>query len=305
MKKSISIIIPTYNRQQCLARLLQQLLTQTEIPNQIIVVNDHSTDKTKTVVANLRKEHSVVQLVTNHGHYQRDAKKTGLTYATGQYIGFLDDDIIIKDKNFFAKLQHYLRPDIVVQAKVILENLNKINISQELLIDRFSVRPYPLLEFPGINFHTGSKSRRLYPLIEFGNFWHTSLQKYFIDNNLIEDGYGESYASALRLYRAGIQIQLVPHLIIVHPGSPTGGSQRFDKKSLKVGFTPFHRGYFHNMIYIHARYWPLWVWLWLPYFFVKAIIALMHNRNLAGFKQFALQPITEAVIKFEFKRKYV
>lgn len=291
MKKTISIIIPTYNRVQILESLLQQLLAQTQIPDQIIIVDDHSTDNTSEIAQRYANRDSRIQYILNSGRYQRDAKKTGLKKVNSDYIGFLDDDVIIEDRHFFAKLQPHLKDTIVIQAKVILENMGKKNIPNESWFDRIAVRPYPVLELMAGNLNTGSRPRRIYPLIEFGNFFPKQYREYFIDNDLIKDGYGESYLSSIKLYQSGIPLVLVTELVIRHPGSPEGGSNRFDKKNILRGFTEFHYGYFYNMTYIHARYFPWWAWLWLPFFALKACIALAFNRNIRGFYAYGIKPI--------------
>jgi glycosyltransferase involved in cell wall biosynthesis len=292
---TFSLIIPTHNRAVLLTRLLGQLLAQDHIPEEIIVVDDHSTDSTAELVNSLARRHSEIIYVVNEGRYQRDAKKTGLAHASQDYIGFLDDDVLITDKDFFAKLRPQLQRDKVIQVKVILENLGKSNSPRETFIDRLSTRPYPLLEFPGINFHTGSRPRALYPLIEFGNFWHRSLRQHFITPELIKDGYGESYASALKLYRASIPIIFIPDLVIIHPGSATGGSARFAKTSLKNNFTEFHEGYFYNMVWLHKTFYPAWIALWFPYYFIKSVIGLLYNRNWRGWYKYAWQPTWRAL----------
>lgn len=291
MKKTISIIIPTYNRARILERVLQQLLAQTQIPDEVIIVDDHSTDNTFAIVRKYANRNKEIQYILNSGRYQRDAKKTGLKKANSDYIGFLDDDVIIEDKDFFAKLQHHLKNTTVIQAKVILENMGKKNIFHESWFDHIAIRPYPVLELMAGNLNTGSRPRRIYPLIEFGNFFHTQYKEYFIDKNLIKDGYGESYLSSMKLYRFGIPLILIPELLIRHPGALQGGSNRFDKKNILQGFTDFHYGYFYNMIYIHARYFPWWIWLWLPFFAAKACIALAVNRNIKGFYAYGIKPI--------------
>ena len=54
--KMISIIIPTYNRSKLLNRSIRSVLNQTFQPNEIIVVDNGSTDDTREMVSkNFRK----------------------------------------------------------------------------------------------------------------------------------------------------------------------------------------------------------------------------------------------------------
>jgi len=291
MLKSISIIIPTYNRANYLETLINQLLSQSQPPHEIIVVDDHSTDNTAKVVQGLASKHPRIKYVLNAGHHQRDGKRTGLEAATGEYIGFFDDDAQVENSHFLAKLAPRLHPRHVVQAKVILEQMGRKNRPDITWKDILATRPYPVLELVTSNFNCGTKPRPIFPLIEWGNFWHHSLKNYFIDNNLIKDAYGESYSASLKLHRARIKLLLEPSLVIRHPGASTGGSHKFHKKTMLADFTEFHYGYFYNMIYLHKRFFPYWVWLWLPFYFTKSLVALAVNWNLKGWYKYAYQPI--------------
>ena len=84
----ISVIIPTYNRAHILPRALDSVLAQTQLPIEIIVVNDGSTDGTKSVLSNysglkiIDQEHSGVSV----------ARNIGLEHTNGEWIAFLDSD---------------------------------------------------------------------------------------------------------------------------------------------------------------------------------------------------------------------
>jgi glycosyltransferase involved in cell wall biosynthesis len=299
MSPSVTIIIPTYNRAEELKRLLDQISLQTTPPEQIIVVDDRSTDETKLLLSKIVQENPSVHYLTNSGRYQRDAKKTGLSQATGDFIGFLDDDAVIENRQFFSTLRSLLQEDRVIQAKVILEQMGKRDLPNITMKDRLAVRPYPILELITTNLNRGSKPRTIFPLIDWGNFWHRSLASYLIDNNLVKDAYGESYSASIKLRQADIKLVIQPELVIRHPGAKGGGSHRFNKKAMTLDFTEFHYGYFYNMISIHARFFPDWIWLWLPYFFLKSLIALALNRNATGWHRYALRPIGASLVEHQ------
>lgn len=303
--KTVSIIIPTYNRAHHLERLLKQLDEQTVPPDEIIVVDDHSTDTTRRMVQVQVRDVGRIRYIENSGRYQRDAKATGLAHATGSYIGFLDDDVSIDDSSFFARLRTHIDSDRVVQAKVILEQMGQNDEPYSSWCDPLTVRPYPILELLTARLNGGIVPRRIYPMIEFGNFWPAHFKHLFIDRNLILDGYGESYASALQLYRRSIPLILIPDLVIRHPGASKGGSKRFDKQHMLRGFTRFHNGYFTNMIYLHARYFPWWILAWLPFYLGKACVAVVVSRDIRGCITNALRPLARAVWKFWIRREYV
>ncbi|MBI4021925.1 MAG: glycosyltransferase family 2 protein, partial [Candidatus Andersenbacteria bacterium] len=293
--KLLSIIIPTYNRADLLHQLLQQLAAQTQPPFEVIVVDDHCTDHTSRVVARQALRFPYIRYRRNDGQHLAAARRTGLQVATGEYMSFIDDDVIIEDNNFLAKLQPLLQPDTMLQPKVIMENFGQRNQPTLTAADIIATRPYPILELVYARLNRGSAPRPVFPFNELGVFWHRSLNPYWHDANLIGDAYGQSYSTATRLLRDGYKITLHPELILRHPGARFGGSKKFTKKLMTEDFTPFHYDYFFNMIYLNARFFPRWIWLWLPYFLLKSLTALAMNRNFKGWREYAVKPIISSL----------
>ena len=91
---SVSAIIPAYNSASTIIRALQSVATQTLAPQEIIVVDDASTDSTREIAANFASTSSiplrVITQPTNSG--PSAARNAGWDTATGDYIAFLDAD---------------------------------------------------------------------------------------------------------------------------------------------------------------------------------------------------------------------
>lgn len=88
---TVSVIVPTYNRAELIDQTLQSLLRQTRPPDEILVVDDGSTDSTQTVVAQFGPRVGYVHRA-NGG--KPAALNTGLAKVTGTYTWILDDDDI-------------------------------------------------------------------------------------------------------------------------------------------------------------------------------------------------------------------
>lgn len=86
-----SIVITSYNRAAYLTRALDSLLAQTEKDWEAIIVNDGSTDDTHIVVAPYL-QHKNIYYIKQNNRGCVGAKTTGIQFATGQYISFLDSD---------------------------------------------------------------------------------------------------------------------------------------------------------------------------------------------------------------------
>lgn len=92
----ISIIIPCYNVQHLIDRCLESVTQQTIGLEhlEIILINDASTDNTldKLMEWERRYPDNIVVVTYNENLRQGGARNVGLSYASGDYIGFVDSD---------------------------------------------------------------------------------------------------------------------------------------------------------------------------------------------------------------------
>ena len=93
MEKKLSIIIPNYNNEKYLKRSLDCVIEQTYKNVEIIVVNDGSKGNSDEIMKTYQEKDIRVKYVkhdVNKGLFQ--ARLTGASVATGDYIAFLDAD---------------------------------------------------------------------------------------------------------------------------------------------------------------------------------------------------------------------
>jgi glycosyltransferase involved in cell wall biosynthesis len=86
----ISAIIPTYNRNSHVLRAIDSVLAQTVPANEIIVVDDGSTDGTADATA--RRYGSRVAVIRQENAGASAARNHGVREARGEWIAFLDSD---------------------------------------------------------------------------------------------------------------------------------------------------------------------------------------------------------------------
>jgi glycosyltransferase involved in cell wall biosynthesis len=92
---SVTILLPTFNREKMIAESIASILGQTWLPGEIIVIDDGSTDQTETVV---RSFGSRVQYIRQDNGGKSSAINRGLALAKGNFILVMDDDDLLPPK---------------------------------------------------------------------------------------------------------------------------------------------------------------------------------------------------------------
>lgn len=107
------LIIPAYNEEQFLGNTLESLVNQTKVPDKIIIVDDHSTDKTSQIAKEYTQKYSFVEYYRHQseaihlpGSKVIKAFNYGLSKLDQSYdlIGKIDADLIFPS-NYFEILE--------------------------------------------------------------------------------------------------------------------------------------------------------------------------------------------------------
>ncbi len=121
-----SLIIPTYNRADFLKEALESVFNQKHLPDEIIVVDDGSTDHTPEIIKLFPEIIAIQQ--KNQG--VSSARNTGLKIATGEWICFLDSDDLWKPEKLYIQLQVARKyPEIFIfhTEEVWMRNEKQVN----------------------------------------------------------------------------------------------------------------------------------------------------------------------------------
>src|SRR5919204_5434173 len=86
----VSVIVRSYNRAAYLAQALESVLGQTRPPDQVLVVDDGSTDATLALLDTYRASVEVIALP--HSGNPARVLNAGLEAATGDIVALLDSD---------------------------------------------------------------------------------------------------------------------------------------------------------------------------------------------------------------------
>lgn len=289
----VSLIIPTYNREEILCNTIKYALNQ-QCQNYEILVIDQTVKHTNETYRYLNKISPHVRVIKHYPPSSPGARNRGIREAKGEIVILIDDDVII-EKDFIAQhLKYYGNPKVVgVTGRVDQES-------------RFITRIPSFLKSDFIQWISTQKfmdmSEREAYRAAGGNFSFrkkTAMQVGLYDENFIGTYWGEEYDFSLRLRGSGHKIIYNPKAIIYHLNEPKGGvgdRKRFDintiyskshnlsymieKNRLNRAFYLYLIWYIYKQDLIKKDYLSLKGFLFLPrghLYFIKGL--------LAGFKK--------------------
>jgi glycosyltransferase involved in cell wall biosynthesis len=119
---TVSVILPTYNRADLVALAVESVLQQTRPANQVIVVDDGSTDDTRRT---LRRFGRSIDVISQPNRGLSAARNRGIAQAAGDVLLFLDSDDL-------------LMPNCIDRSLQVLEERPEVDVvySDCRLIDR-------------------------------------------------------------------------------------------------------------------------------------------------------------------------
>lgn len=147
----VSVIVPIYNKEKVLKRNVHTILNQTLKDIEIILINDGSTDRSGQICEDIQRNDKRVKVMHQPNKGVSVARNTGISVATGDYIGFVDpDDWIELDmyENMYTKIKethaniclcNYSVDEIDKRRDILLETplnvLNKTQIRDNLILN--------------------------------------------------------------------------------------------------------------------------------------------------------------------------
>lgn len=125
---TISVIIPTYNREKQIKRAIESVIRQTYGALEIIIVDDGSTDNTEDVVCQI--EERKIKYVRQKNQGACVARNRGIKEASGDYIAFLDSDDEWVSNKLERQMSHINNVGSEVSVcNYVIENNNKTKVA--------------------------------------------------------------------------------------------------------------------------------------------------------------------------------
>lgn len=88
----ISTIIPVYNAEKYIGRCIESILAQGIDEQEIICVDDGSTDNSLSILREYESAHNNIHVLTQKNSFAGTARNHGLSIAKGEYVHFMDAD---------------------------------------------------------------------------------------------------------------------------------------------------------------------------------------------------------------------
>jgi len=193
-----SVIIPTYNRSWILRKSLEALFNQNYPKDkyEIILIDDGSTDDTKTMIESLSPSCKLKYLRNEKRMGIPRTRNRGIREAKGKYIIFTDSDVLAtpdfikQHMNYHQKYQ-----DVIVNGELIrVSSFKQIGKKRKSIFD-FSLSP----------FDTANVSVARKHLLKLGGF----------DEDLLAYGW-QDLELGYRLRKAGLRCKRTRHALGYH-----------------------------------------------------------------------------------------
>jgi GT2 family glycosyltransferase len=227
------VVIPTANRATFLAAMVDSILGGAKLPDEIIVVDQSSDERTRELIINLRIQFPIVRLIPDPGSGTSRAKNIGWRASRSDVICFTDDDAWV-DKNWLAEIvratETYPRFG-VMGGRVLIPNLDE-NLPLKFPESGLGLMPWfdpPIPEgvFPPAAVPVGVNLVVQRATLEALNGFNEDLGPNYQRKVPL---YGEEGDLCRRAKNLGLTVLYVPQAVVWHPLYPGRNSMSFFRR---------------------------------------------------------------------------
>jgi glycosyltransferase involved in cell wall biosynthesis len=248
----LSVIIPTYRREEPLKDTLDDVLQQDYPALEVLVI-----DQTQTHTSEVQSYLENLAIANKIQWFRLDwaslpgARNFGVRRSQGEIILFIDDDVRLPDGYFKAHVRQFLeRPDVGIVAGRVFDRM-KLADAQKF---NTSDAPYEIQDLPpeamdpGIAWyhidliHTTKAQQVISPRGCNMSFRRDIFTKYnvWFDERFRGSAVREESDFSLRLRATGYSIWYDPEAYLIHLGEETGGCHDINTRSLQYQITFYH-----------------------------------------------------------------
>lgn len=265
---TVSIVVPTYNREEILVDTIKSIFKEIERfgqenINELIIV-DQSINHSKNVSSFITecKKRPYFIYINEQTASLPNARNIGLSYVTGDIVLFLDDDVILC-KKFLSKLLDGYKDDdicsVVGAVTIINKDKNNVLLNNQSLLKRIvkkllciilgGGKPLVISKTGLVLSKTDSSKKTL---VDMGIGCNMSFRRELFDAiglfdvNYIGNALREETDLFVRIKRANRHVLYKPDMRLLHVMANTGGCRNdIDEK--------YWQQYFYNQCYFYIK----------------------------------------------------
>ncbi|MGC8812773.1 MAG: glycosyltransferase, partial [Candidatus Aenigmatarchaeota archaeon] len=126
-EEPISVLIPAYNKESTVGKVIESVLALDYPEKEIIVINDGSTDKTLEICRKFEKEGKIKLISYSKNKGKAFALNTGVKASSHDIIVTVDADSFPKKKSLKKLVKYFVDPEVgAVAGTVKVLNKNKL-----------------------------------------------------------------------------------------------------------------------------------------------------------------------------------
>jgi len=295
----ISVIIPFYNSQETIEKCLNALAEQYVKPEEIILVDNKSTDNSIKIAKAFKKDHPDLNIIIAEEHKSGPAaaRNKGLKIVTGDIISFTDSDCVPAKNWLYEIIKTFSDLKVGAVAGQI------VGCKPESIFDKFHAlftmkgfrHPQTFNEFTLVRggFPTANLSVKKNILDHISGFCDTMQM------------YSEDYDLCARIYRAGFCIRYTTDAVVYHKHRNNLKGTWRQSFGYGTGHSALLKKHFQSLVIIDvpkyqylSKRWTLRLWLdvasadkkiimlvlislfWWPFFFAIAFYLLSIYQNI-------------------------
>lgn len=134
----LSVIVPIYNGEKYLDRLIEAFLMQKLDQFEVILIDDGSVDGTYQICKNYSKTYSWIRVLHTENKGVSHARNLGIKEAKGKWIHFIDVDDVIHPELFreFYEISNSEETEIIICGCIREE----IETGKKFIVDQKKIR---------------------------------------------------------------------------------------------------------------------------------------------------------------------